>query len=203
MSSTKPRIAVIIGTTRPTRWGAKPAEWIRAKIESDGRMSAEILDIADFDLPFFDEAASNRWMPSKSPAAVKWQKTLAGFDGFVFVTAEYNHSISGALKNALDQAYNEWNRKPAAVVGYGGVGAARAAQHLREIAVELKMVNIVPGVHIAGGEFHKVHPMAGGSDNIDDIAHALNAPVGQMLDELAWWSELLRDARRQETAAAA
>ena len=122
----QPRIAIILGTTRPTRFGHKPAEWIKDKITADGRMQADILDLAEYDLPFFDEAASNLWMPSKDPKALKWQKDLDGYDGYVFVVAEYNHSISGALKNALDQAFNEWGKKPAAVVGYGGVGAARA-----------------------------------------------------------------------------
>ena len=69
-----------------------------------------------------------KWAPSKNPNAVKWQNDLDRYDGYVFVVAEYNHSISGALKNALDQAFNEWGRKPAAVVGYGGVGAARAVE---------------------------------------------------------------------------
>lgn len=199
--TSKPRIAVIVGTTRPTRWGVKPAEWIKDKIEADGRMSADILDIASYDLPFFDEPASNRWMPSQNPQAVKWQQDLDQYDGFVFLVAEYNHSISGALKNALDQAYNEWNRKPAAVVGYGGVGAARAVEHLRTIAVELHMVNVPNAVHISGGELMKVHPMGGGQSEISAIEDKLNAKG--MIDDLYWWTAALKSARAATRAEAA
>ena len=200
----QPRIAIILGTTRPTRFGHKPAEWIKDKITADGRMQADILDLAEYDLPFFDEAASNLWMPSKDPKALKWQKDLDGYDGYVFVVAEYNHSISGALKNALDQAFNEWGKKPAAVVGYGGVGAARAVEHLRTIAVELRMVNVAAAVHIGGGELFKVHPMGGNADaQISDIDDVLAPSVKAMLDELYWWADLLKGARAEKAAEAA
>lgn len=200
---THPRIAIILGTTRPTRWGATPAEWIRKRIETDGRMDAEILDLAEYDLPLFAEAASNRWAPSADARAVRWQNDLARFDGFVFVVAEYNHSISGALKNALDHAAPEWGRKPAAAIGYGGVGAARAVQHLREIAVELKMVPITPGVHIAGGEFVKVHPLGGDPKPLSEIEYAIAGSADQMIGELHWWARLLRQARAKDLADAA
>ncbi|MGR3453637.1 NADPH-dependent FMN reductase [Pseudooceanicola sp.] len=199
--TSKPRIAVIVGTTRPSRWGVAPADWIKSKIEDDGRMSADIVDVAAYDLPFFDEPASNRWMPSQNANAVKWQKDLAKYDGFVFVVAEYNHSISAALKNALDQAFNEWNRKPAAVVGYGGVGAARAVEHLRAIAVELHMVNVPNAVHIAGGELMKVHPMGGGTAEIGEIEDKLNA--NGLIDDLYWWTAALKTAREETRAEAA
>ena len=199
---TTPRIAVIIGTTRPTRFGEKPAEWIKDKIAADGRMSVDVLDLAEYDLPFFDEMASNKWMPSKDPKAVKWQEDLAGYDGFVFVVAEYNHSISGALKNALDQAFVEWGKKPAAVVGYGGVGAARAVEHLRGIAVELRMVNVANAVHIGGETFVKVHPLGGAPKPMSEVDAVLAPSVAGMIDELFWWADLLKGARAAEAAKA-
>ncbi|OWU83941.1 FMN reductase [Oceanicola sp. 22II-s10i] len=201
--TSKPRIAVILGTARPTRWGHKPAEWIRDRIAADGRMEVEILDLADYDLPFFAEPASNRWMPSKDPKALKWQADLDKFDGYVFVVAEYNHSISGVLKNGLDQAFNEWGRKPAAMVGYGGVGAARAVEHLRAIAIELRMANVANAVHIAGGELMKVHPMGGGTAELTDIEPAIGASADAMIEELFWWSNVLKGARAEEAAKAA
>ncbi|GHF44076.1 NADPH-dependent FMN reductase [Seohaeicola zhoushanensis] len=201
---TSPRIAVIIGTTRPTRFGHKPAEWIKSKIEQDGRMSADILDLAEYDLPMFEEMASNKWMPSKDPKAVKWQEDLAKYDGYVFIVAEYNHSISGALKNALDQAFVEWDKKPAAVVGYGGTGAARAVEHLRNIAVELRMVNVASAVHIAGGELMKVHPLGGVQDGkIEDIEPVIGPSAKALVDELYWWADLLKGARAEAQAKAA
>jgi len=202
MSNVKPRIAVIVGTTRPSRWGMEPAGWIKEKIEADGRMAAEIVDLAAFDLPMFDEMASNKWMPSANPRAVAWQEAMAQYDGYVFVVAEYNHSISGALKNALDQAFNEWGRKPAAVVGYGGVGAARAVEHLRMIAVELRMVNVANAVHLAGGAFLQAHPLGAG-EGIAAVEAVLAPSATAMIDELFWWADLLKPARGAVAAEAA
>lgn len=113
-------------------------------------MDVELVDLRDHALPFFDEMASNMWMPTKNPEAIRWQQTVAKYDGYIFVVAEYNHSITGVLKNALDQAYKEWNRKPFTAIGYGGTGAARAVEHLRSIAVELQMVSTHAAVHIGG-----------------------------------------------------
>ena len=199
---TTPNIAIIIGTTRSSRWGKVPADWIAAKFAADGRMNATVVDLADFDLPIFDEMASNAWMPSSDPKAVAWQEEIAKYDGYVFVTAEYNHSISGALKNALDQAYKEWVHKPAAAVGYGGVGAARAIEHLRGITTELKMVNIRDAVHIGGNIFMETHPLGGQEKPLDDFSAALDPSVGAMLNELHFWAELTVGGRAKLAEAA-
>ena len=100
----KPKIGVIISTTRDVRFADKPAKWLMDNVQKRDDMDFELLDLRDFDLPFFDEKASNLWMPSEDPKAVAWQKKLAEFDGYIILTAEYNHSIPGVLKNALDQA---------------------------------------------------------------------------------------------------
>ena len=113
---TKPNIAVIIGSTRATRFADKPAAWLMENVQTRSDMDFELLDLRDYDLPLFDEIASNLWVPSQDPRVVKWQQKLAEFDGYIFLTAEYNHSLTGSLKNALDQAYKEWNRKPAAAM---------------------------------------------------------------------------------------
>lgn len=189
-----PRIGVILGSTRASRFAEKPAEWFLSLAHQRTDLVFEKLDLRDFDLPFFDEAASNFWMPSADPAAVRWQEALAALDGFVVVTPEYNHSIPAALKNALDQAYREWMRKPMGFVGYGGVGAARAIEHLRGIAVELQMVPLRNAVHVGGGEFFKVHPL-GENGPMEMIAQAIEPAAGQMLDELAWWARVTRQGR--------
>lgn len=191
---TKPRIGVIIGSTRDSRFADKPAAWFMTKVADHAELDFELVDLRDQDLPFFNEAASNLWMPSQDPRAVAWQKMLAGFDGFVFVVAEYNRSITGALKNALDQAYKEWNRKPFGAVAYGSVGAARALEHLRLIGIELQMVPLRNAVHIAGADFFAVSPL--GSDApMSQIEEHLNGPLKAMLDELTWWAEPLKAAR--------
>src|ERR1700727_2975511 len=92
----KPRIAVIIGSTRPTRFADKPAQWILKQAQARDDIEVELIDLRDFNLPFFEEKASNMWVPSENPEAVRWQQTVARFHGFIFVVAEYNHSITAA-----------------------------------------------------------------------------------------------------------
>ena len=190
----KPKIAIIIGSTRAARFADKPAAWLLEQAQKRDDMEFELVDLRDFDLPLFDEVASNAWAPSQDARAVAWQKKVAAFDGYIFLTAEYNRSITGALKNALDQAYMEWNRKPAAAMGYGGVGAARAIEHLRNIAVELQMVPLRNAVHLGAGEFVRVSPM-GQNAEMSEVAGILQPSLDAMLDELAWWAKATRQAR--------
>ena len=192
----KPRIALIIGSTRPTRFADKPAAWMLAQMQARDDLEVELVDLRDFDLPLFDEMASNMWMPSKDPRAVAWQKKLAGFDGYVFVVAEYNDSITGALKNALDQAYVEWVRKPMTAIAYGSMGGARALEHLRGIAVELQMVPLRHAVHIGGADFFKVSPI-GANAPMSDIEASLTGPAKAALDDLVWWARATMAARAQ------
>ncbi len=190
----KPKIALIIGSTRQTRFADKPAAWMLKQAQAREDMEVELVDLRDYDLPLFDEAASNLWMPSSDARAVKWQDKIGEFDGYIFVVAEYNRSITGALKNALDQAYKEWNRKPMAAIGYGALGAARAVEHLRTIAVELQMVPTRNAVHIGGSDFFAVHPM-GANAEIDTIADHLSASVTATLDDVVWWANATKAAR--------
>ena len=191
---TKPNIAIIIGSTRQSRFADKPANWLLEKARQRDDMTFELVDLRDFDLPLFDEVASNAWVPSSDPRAVAWQKKVGEFDGYIFVTAEYNHSISGSLKNALDQAYTAWNRKPMAALGYGGVGAARAVEHLRGIGIELQMVPLRNAVHLGGGEFFKTSPI-GQNAEMAEVEQVLTPSLNAMLDELAWWAKATMTAR--------
>lgn len=190
----KPRIAVIISSTREARFADKPAAWLMEKVEGHDALDFELVDLREQDLPFFDEAASNLWAPSKDPRAVAWQQKLAGFDGFMFVVAEYNRSVTGALKNALDQAYKEWNRKPMTALAYGSLGGARAMEQLRLIAIELQMVPCRNAVHIGGGDFFKVSPL-GEDAPISTIEENLKGALDATLEELAFYAKLLKDAR--------
>lgn len=191
----KPRIAVIISSTRQTRFADKPAAWLMEQVKDHPELDFELVDLRDQNLPFFDEPASNLWMPSSNPKAVAWQERLAGFDGFFFVVAEYNRSITGALKNALDQSYKEWNRKPFAALAYGSMGGARALEHLRLIGIELQMVPLRNAVHIGAGDFFKVSPL--GSDApISEIEGNLKGSLDATLEELTFWAKLLKDATK-------
>ncbi|MFK4809566.1 NADPH-dependent FMN reductase [Devosia sp. ZW T5_3] len=198
----KLKIAVIISSTRPTRFGELPAKWIADKVNERPELQAEIVDLRDFDLPFFDEMASNAWMPSANPEAVRWQNKISEFDGYIFVTAEYNRSITGALKNALDQAYVNWNKKPFGAVGYGSVGGARAVEHLRNIGVELQMVPTRSAVHIGGADFAAVHPGFGGTKTIADLEASIGNSANDMLNQLTWWAKATKAARDEDAAVA-
>jgi NAD(P)H-dependent FMN reductase len=197
-----PRIAIIIGSTRDTRFADKPANWIYDLARKRNDIKVELVDVRDYDLPFFNEMASNLWVPSQNPNALKWQQTIGEFDGYIFVTAEYNRSIPASLKNALDQAYVEWNRKPAAYVGYGSVGGARAVEHLRTISVELQMVPVRAAVHIGGSEFMKVSPL-GANGPMSDIEEAMLPGANDMLDQLTWWAGITKRGREEEVHEAA
>jgi NAD(P)H-dependent FMN reductase len=191
----KPKIAIIVSSTRPTRFADVPTAWIKAQAEARGDMTVEVVDLRDHPLPFFAEMASNAWMPSQDPAAVAWQKKIGEFDGYIFVVAEYNRSITGVLKNALDQAYVEWARKPMGAIGYGSMGAANAIGHLQNIGVELQMVPTRSIVRIGGSDFFKVHSGFGGSGNLGDIEATIAPSAKAMLDDVVWWANATKAAR--------
>ena len=152
----KLKVAVIVGTTRAARFGHKAAQWIFDIAAKRDDIEVELVDLRDFPLPFFEEVASNAWAPTQNEVGLRWQKKVGEFDGYVFVTAEYNHGVPAVLKNALDYAYPEWNRKAAACVGYGAVGGARAIEQLRLVCIELQLAPTRTGVHIQGADFMAV-----------------------------------------------
>src|SRR2546430_5798862 len=204
----KPKIRVTICPTRATRFSEKPAKWIHGIAAARTDMSVELIDLRDYPMPFFDEPATNAWVPSKNEVAKRWQKKVAEFDGYIFVTAEYNRSIPAVLKNALDYAYTEWNRKAAAYVGYGSVGAARSIEQLRLMCVELQMAPTRTGVHIQGADF--LAALQQGKD-IKELSY-LEQNSKKMVDEVHWWASASkvargsaggRGGRRPDTAAAA
>ena len=102
---TKPRIAIILSTTRAARFGHKAGQWIHDIASKRDDMEVDLIDLRDHPLPFFDEVATNAWAPTQNPEGVRWQKKIAHYDGYIFVTAEYNHGVPAVLKNALDYAY--------------------------------------------------------------------------------------------------
>lgn len=187
----KPKIGVVIGSTRPGRFGDKPAEWIAELAKATGEFDVELIDLRDYQLPFFDEQMSPAYGPSQAEGAKAWQDKVASLDGYIFTAAEYNRSPTGVLKNALDYAYNEWNNKPVAFVGYGGVGGARAIEQLRLIAVELQMAPIRNGVHIVWADYAQI---VSGEKKLSDFAH-LNQAANDLLKQLGWWTRALKTAR--------
>ncbi len=198
----KPRIAVIIGSIRPNRFGDKPAKWIFDHAKQRRDFDVELVDLKDYKLPLFDAVASDLWVPTTEPEAIRWQQKLNEFDGYVIVTAEYNRSVPGALKNAIDWAYKPFNKKAVAYVRYGAVGGARAVEHLRNVLVELQAVSVRQGIHIGGSEFASVFM---GQKSWDEVKGTFDAFVPDLVNNLAWWTsatKLAREAEQQEAVAA-
>jgi NAD(P)H-dependent FMN reductase len=195
---TKPRIAVIVGSVRPNRFGDKPAQWIYEHAKARSDIDVEIVDLKDYPLPIFDAPASDFWMPTPNAVAQKWQDKLSEFDGYIVVTAEYNRSTPGALKNAIDWAYKPFIKKAVAFVGYGSVGGARAVEHLRNIFVELQAVPVRHAVHVGGSEFASVFM---GKRTWDEVKGTFDAFVPDLLNNLVWWTNATKNAREADLAA--
>lgn len=180
MTNPKLKIGIILGSTRQGRVSPQVGEWVKGIADQRGDADYEIVDIADFKLPFLGEA--------DAPGIAAWNEKLASLDGFVFIVQEYNHSITGALKNALDLAREAWNNKAAGIVSYGSTGGARAAEHLRGILGELKVADV------------RTHPtlslftdFENGSVFKPAELHLTN--VNAMLDEVNQWSGALKTIR--------
>jgi NAD(P)H-dependent FMN reductase len=194
----KPKIGIIIGSTRPNRFADKPAKWIADIAAKRSDLDFEVVDLRDYPMPFFNEAVSPAWGPSTDEAAKRWQQKVASLDGYIFIAAEYNRGPTAVLKNALDYAYKEWNNKPVAFVAYGGTGGARAVEQLRLNAVELQMAPTRHAVHILLPDFLAVLQQG---KNLAEIEH-LNQSAAQLLDQFAWWAKALKSARSIDEATA-
>ena len=189
----KPRIGIIIGSTREGRFADHPAQWILGVAGARDDIEVELLDLRDYPMPFFEEAASPAYAPSKNEVAQRWQKKVASLDGFIIVTSEYNRGPPASLKNALDYAYTEWNNKPVAFVGYGGVGGARAVEQLRLNCIELQMAPTRAAVHIQLPVYLAVLKEGKSLSEFEPVAQSGK----DMLDQLVWWTNALKAAREK------
>ncbi len=187
------RFALIIGSTRPNRFADIPAQWIVAAAAERQDFTLDVLDLRDQDLPFYEEPVPALFSGGvfTAPAAEAWRHKIGQYDGFIVTAAEYNHGPTAVLKNAFDSASLEWRRKPIAFVGYGGVGAARAIEHLRAVAIELQMAPIKPEVNIAMEPFLGIHTQG---KSIDDYPY-LTMSRDVLFEDLAWWASALKTAR--------
>lgn len=136
------RLAVILGSTRPERIGEAVAHWTYEIAKNRKDIEVEFVDIKDYDLPLLDEPVPPSRGQYSKPHTQKWANKIASFDAFVFVTPEYNHGTSGALKNAIDYLYKEWNNKAAGFVGYGSAGGVRAVESLRLVMGEIQVADV-------------------------------------------------------------
>lgn len=191
------KLQVIIGTTRPNRVTERVAKWVanEAKLMED--ITVELVDLADYNIPFLDEPMSPRYNPNRqiNAEAGKWVAKLAKGDAYIFVTPEYNHSISGVLKNALDYVTSELVKKPATVVGHGTVGGARAIMHLKEILSESQAA-IIPKAVAFSGASHNIDENGKLDEAVAAQAYGPLTALKSTLDELKWYSDALSAARK-------
>jgi NAD(P)H-dependent FMN reductase len=186
------KIAIILGSTRPNRNGEAVAKWVYeiAKKRSDAEF--ELVDIKDFNLPLLDEPAPPSMGQYSNPHTKTWAAKIGSFDAYVFVTPEYNHGTSGALKNAIDFLFAEWNNKAAGFVSYGSVGGARAVEHLRLNLAEVQMATVRNQVLLSlftdfeNFSVFKPDPQK-------------EASVNAMLDQVIAWGGALKTLRKSST----
>ncbi|MEN2736593.1 NAD(P)H-dependent oxidoreductase [Microbacterium sp. X-17] len=186
------RIAIIIGSTRPGRNGESVARWVLEHAEKRDGAEYELVDLAEWNLPHLDEpmpAAMGQYANDHTKA---WAAKIAEFDGYLFVTPEYNHSTSGVLKNAIDFVGAEWFNKAAGFVSYGVFGGARAVEHLRLVLSQLQVATVSAFVGLSlqhDFENWSLKPTA-----------AQEAGLTPLFDQLESWSAALATVRVESDA---
>ncbi len=189
------RIGIILGSTRPNRNGEQVARWVYDIASRRSDAEFELVDLRDYPLPHLDEPLPPSMNQYQNEHTRQWAQKIGSFDGFVIVTPEYNHSTSGVLKNAIDYLYAEWNNKAVGFVSYGGVGGARAAEHLRLIAGELQMADVRQQVALSMlTEFENFSVFKPGQYNV--------AALDTLLDQVVAWSAALAPLRQPAVTAA-
>lgn len=189
----EPELHVVIASTRPGRIGPRVAGWFADYARHHGHFSVELVDLADFNLPMYNESSHPVMQQYEHDHTRVWAASVASADAFVFVTPEYNFNPPPALVNALNYVYREWNYKPAGFVSYGGVsGGLRAVQSAKQLVTTLKMMPMVESV--AMPMVAQLLDEQGGFHSNELIDHS----AGQMLDEMAKWADALMPLHRSD-----
>ena len=190
------RIKIILGSTRPNRFSEYPGRWVTGLIEKREDVDVELLDLRDYQMPFFSEpvSPSSKKEPYKNEAVVRWTKKIGEADGFIIIAPEYNRGTSGILKNAFDYVFDEWANKPISFVSYGTAGGARAIEHLNQVAMELQMIPVRNAVRILAqwdlrGEGGIVKEGA-----FEQYERAANT----MIERLLWLARTLKEAHKHK-----
>src|SRR5690348_5122672 len=183
------KLAIIIVSTRPGRIGEAVARWAYELAKKRSDADFELVDIEDFNLPLLDEPVPPSQGKYSKEHTERWAAKIGSFDGYVFVTPEYNHGTSGALKNAIDFLFAEWNNKAAGFVSYGGIGGARAVEQLRLVLAEVQMATVRNQVLLSMftdfENFSVFKP-----DSHKEVS------VNEMLDQLIAWGGALKMLRK-------
>ena len=186
------KIAIILGSTRPNRNGEAVAKWVYQIAKKRADAEFELVDIKDFNLPLLDEPVPPSLGQYSKPHTKAWAAKIGSFDAYVFVTPEYNHGTSGALKNAIDFLFAEWNNKAAGFVSYGSVGGARAVEHLRLNLAEVQMATVRNQVLLSlFTDFENFSVFKPGPQQ--------EKSVNAMLDQVIAWGGALKTLRKTST----
>ena len=182
-------IGIILGSTRPHRNGEQVAVWVQERASRRTDATFDLVDLLDYPLPHLDEPMPAAYGGYVHAHTRVWSEKIAGYDGFVLVTPEYNHSTSAVLKNALDHLYVEWNNKSVGLVSYGGTGGVRAAEHLRLVCGAMQMADVCQQVAV---------PMA--TEFVDGYTRftpsdGSTASLDVLLDQVVSWASALAPLR--------
>lgn len=201
MNNTTPlKIKVILGSTRQGRFGERPAQWIFEEAKKLEGVEAELLDLRDYPMPFFESPTPPSMAQGKyeNETVQKWAAKIDDGDAFIIITPEYNHGYPAVLKNAMDVISPEWHRKPVGFVSYGSAVGARAVEQLRQVAVELQMAPIRNAVHIPTDIFMAAM-MGKGPQGLEMFEPIRENPMGNPVDkfftDLLWWARTLKAGR--------
>lgn len=187
-------VQVITGTTRVGRFSERVAAWVVGRLEQHDAFDVELVDLRDHPLPFFDGDPPARIGRDYADEAVtRFGRVIDRADGYVLLTAEYNHGYPAVLKNALDSTFVEWRRKPVAFVGWGNTGGARAIEQLRAVAVEFEMAPLRYAVHVLPDVLIAVRQAEDPAD--PSLFAPLEPRLDLLADDLAWWTRALASAR--------
>ncbi|NKX52970.1 NADPH-dependent FMN reductase [Arthrobacter mobilis] len=188
-----PRIAIVTGSTRPGRVSSSVAEWVLAQASARQDASFELVDISSFNLPLLDEPSPAAYQDYRNEHTRAFSARISAFDGFVFVTSEYNHSVGPALTNALSFLNAEFTNKAAGIVSYGSMGGARAAEHLRGVLSELQVAHVRSQVMFSlFTDFENFTEFSPTEQNAGTLA--------PMLDQLVPWAKGFAAVRRESAA---
>jgi NAD(P)H-dependent FMN reductase len=192
------KIKVIIGSTRPNRFSEKPAHWIYEESQKREGVAAELLDLRDYPMPFFDQPMPPSMSGGKyaNDVVQTWAGKIQDGDAFIIVTPEYNHGYPAVLKNALDSIFQEWNKKPVGFVSYGSAAGARSIEQLRQVVIELQMIPIRNAIHIPSDVYRMV--MNEKMPVKPELFKTLREPADRVqlfLNELIWLSSALKTMR--------
>ena len=188
------RIGIIVGSTRPGRNAAAVADWVYKLAAKHGGAEFEVVDIESFGLPLLDEPIPAALGQYTKDHTRRWAEKIGSFDGFIFVTPEYNHSMSGALKNAIDFIYAEWANKAAGFVSYGGALGARAVEHLRGVMGELQIADVRTPVGLSMYDDFENFSVFKPRDQHEAV-------MAMMIDQIVGWGGALKTYREQQTKA--